>query len=218
MLQSIKYLLVSLFFMSSVASASSYLVLGAIGSEVHATGVVLLKKRQNDVAFAVRVGTEVEKGIVVFKINDRYVYFKKDNEMIRVKIGDDLERSTTSVAASSAPSKREIDMRGDRVTMSAKYKDHLIKNELSKILMQAAAVPVYQNGRLEGFKLVDIEPGSIYEQVGLKDGDIILEINGQKLSDVGMAIKVLNSLRNDVFAEVQLLRGNEEKTIEINVQ
>ena len=138
--------------------------------------------------------------------------------MIRVKIGEDLEQTTTSSSVVAMPSKNEIQVRGDRVTLSAKYKDHLVKNDLSKILMQAAAVPVYQNSRLEGFKIVDIEPASIYEQVGLKDGDVITEINGQKLSDVGMAIKVLNALRNDVFAEVRLLRAGVEKTIEINVQ
>ena len=218
MLYSVRCLIIALFFSSSVASASSYLVLGAIGSDMHATGVVLLKKRDNDKAFAVRVGTEVEKGITVFKINDRYVYFKSQNEMIRVKIGEDLEQTTTSSSVVAMPSKNEIQVRGDRVTLSAKYKDHLVKNDLSKILMQAAAVPVYQNSRLEGFKIVDIEPASIYEQVGLKDGDVITEINGQKLSDVGMAIKVLNALRNDVFAEVRLLRAGVEKTIEINVQ
>jgi general secretion pathway protein C len=185
---------------------------------MHATGVVLLKKRDNDKAFAVKVGSEVEKGILVFKINDRYVYFKNQNEMIRVKIGEDLEQTATSNSAIAMPSKGEIEVRGDRVTLSAKYKEHLVKNDLSRILMQAAAVPVYQNNRLEGFKIVDIEPASIYEQVGLRDGDIIIEINGQALSDVGMAIKVLNSMRNDVFAEVRLLRAGTEKTIEINVQ
>ncbi len=218
MLNSIKFLIVSLFFASTAASASSYLVLGAIGSDMHATGVVLLKKRHNDVAFAVRVGSEVENGVTVFKINDRYVYFKKQNEMIRVKIGEDLEQASNSSSTVAMPSKAEIDVRGDRVTMSAKYKDHLVKNDLSKILMQAAAVPVFQNGRLEGFKIVDIEPSSIYEQVGLKDGDIVTQINGHDLSDVSVAIKVLNSLRNDVFAEVRLLRGAKEKIIEINVQ
>ncbi len=218
MLYLLRSFVISIFFSSSVASASSYLVLGAIGSDMHTTGVVLLKKRQNDKAFAVKVGSEVERGITVFKINDRYVYFKKQNEMIRVKIGEDLEHEASSGSVVAMPSKGEIEVSGDRVTLSAKYKDHLVKNELNRILMQAAAVPVYRNGKLEGFKIVDIEPASIYEQVGLKDGDIVTEINGQKMSDVGSAIKVLNSLRNDVFAEVLLLRGAVEKTIEINVQ
>lgn len=218
MLYSVRCLIIGLFFSSSVASASSYLVLGAIGSDMHATGVVLLKKRDNDKTFAVKVGSEIESGMTVFKINDRYVYFKNHNKMIRVKIGEDLEQTTTSDALVTMPSKGEIEVRGDRVTLSAKYKDHLVKNDLNKIVMQAAAIPIYQNGRLEGFKLLDIEPASIYEQVGLRNSDIITEINGQRLSDVGMAIKVLNSLRNDVFAEVHLLRAGVEKIIEINVQ
>lgn len=195
---------------------STYLVLGAIGSGHSSEGVVLLKKRSSDAAFAVKVGAEVERGVVVFQLSDRYVYFRRGNDMIRVKIGDELDRANQAVAV--LPQKKEIEVAGDKVKLTAAYKDHLIRNELSKILMQAAAVPFYQNGYLEGFKLVEIDEGSIYDQIGLENGDIVTEINGQRLSDVGRAVKVLNSMREESRAEVRLLRGGAEKMIEINVE
>lgn len=197
-------------------SDSSYLVLGAIGSGDSSEGVVLLKKRVSDAAFAVKVGAEVEPGVIVFKLSDRYVYFNRGRDMLRVKVGEELERSHQAVAV--LPKKREIEVRGDKVTLTSRYKEHMVKNELPKILMQAAAVPHYENGSLEGFKLVEIDSDSIYDQIGLLDGDIVTEINGQKLSDVGMAVKVLNSMRNETRAEIRLLRAGAEKTIEINVQ
>jgi general secretion pathway protein C len=195
---------------------AAYLVLGAIGSGDSSEGVVLLKKRSSDAAFAVKVGSEVERGVIVFQLSDRYVYFKRGTDMIRVKIGEELDRSNQAVAV--MPGKKEIEVHGDKVTLTVAYKDHLIKYDLAKILMQAAAVPYYQNGALEGFKLVEIDIDSIYDQVGLEDGDIVTEINGQRLSDVGMAVKVLNSMREETRAEIRLIRSGAEKTIEINVQ
>jgi type II secretion system protein C len=217
-------ILITIFLISSLQSFAqsdgAYLVLGAIGSGADSNGVVLLKRRQNDSAFAVKVGTEVEKGIIVFKLSDRFVYFKRGTEMIRVKIGDELEQYAkgTSSGLPGLSGKPEIEVRDNKVTMSAKYKDHLVKHELSRILMQAAAVPFYQNGVLEGFKMVDIDDDSIYDQVGLEDGDIVTEINGQKLSDVGMAIKVLNSLREAKQAEIRFIRAGNDKSIEVSVQ
>lgn len=203
---------------ASLAQATdTFLVIGAIGSGTNTNGVVLLKKRANDSAFAVRVGSEVESGLDVFSLSDRYVYFKKGSQLIRVKIGDELGQFDGS-SPGSMSGHAEIEMRGNKVTMSSTYKDHLVKHELSKILMQAAAVPYYENGNLEGFKMIDIDEGSIFQQIGLINGDIITEINGQHLSDVGMAVKVLNSLREESHADVKLLRDGASKLFEINVQ
>lgn len=196
---------------------NSFLVIGAIGSGTDSKGVVLLKKKADASAFAVKVGTEVESGLLVFSLSDRYVYFKKESNIIRVKIGDELG-TYEGFTPGNRIGRAEIEIRGNKVTMSAAYKEHLVKHELSKILMQAAAVPYYENGRLEGFKIVEIDDGSIYQQVGLINGDIITEINGQQLSDVSMAVKVLNSLRQESRAEVLLIRDGISKSLEINVQ
>lgn len=210
--------LITLIFMNNDAYAGSpdtYLVLGAISSGKEGEGVVLLKKRKGDAAIAVRVGAEVDRGIILFQVRDRYVYFKHGSEMLRVKIGEELESRSQPLAV--LPGKGEIEVREGKVKVTQAYKDHLLKHELSKVLMQAAAVPYFQNGSLEGFKLVDIDAGSIYDQVGLKDGDVVTEINGQRLTDVGRAIKILQSMRDETNAEIKILRGGSEASIEINV-
>jgi general secretion pathway protein C len=46
-----------------------------------------------------------------------------------------------------------------------------------------------------GFKLSEIQTGSVFQQLGLRDGDVVQTINGQSLSDPASAIQLLNSLR-----------------------
>jgi general secretion pathway protein C len=36
--------------------------------------------------------------------------------------------------------------------------------------------------QVAGYKLLDIKPGSIYDKLGLKNGDILLELNGKPVT------------------------------------
>jgi type II secretory pathway component PulC len=74
------------------------------------------------------------------------------------------------------------------------------------------------NGELQGFQLLEIDAGSIYEKVGLTNGDVVTAINGQALSDVGNTIKMLHSLKDKTNADVTVLRGGREQTMQIVVQ
>ena len=94
----------------------------------------------------------------------------------------------------------------------------MIGPNLSKVLMQAAAVPNYQGGQLKGFTLWEIDKGSVYELAGFQDGDVITAINGQELTDVGNTIKMLHSLKGENRAEVSVTRAGTARTIKIEVQ
>ena len=62
------------------------------------------------------------------------------------------------------------------------------------------------NGQVECFSLADISPGSIYERLGLKRGDCIGSVNGQKIDSPGQAMDIYNKLRS----------GNEPISIDVD--
>ena len=61
--------------------------------------------------------------------------------------------------------------------------------------MQAAAVPYTKNGKLIGFKLLEIDEGSIYNVAGIQNGDVITHINDLPINDAGAAIRALTKLK-----------------------
>ncbi len=67
--------------------------------------------------------------------------------------------------------------------------------DMSKLFTEMRAVPNIQNGSSNGFALSEIEPGSIFEAMGLHDGDVVTSISGQPLTDPRKAIAVLQSLQ-----------------------
>jgi type II secretion system protein C len=93
-----------------------------------------------------------------------------------------------------------------------------VRHELGKVLMQAAAIPYYINGQLRGFRLWDIDANSVYELAGLKNGDIVMAINGSDIVDVGGAIRMLQRLKDESDASVTIVRDGVEQVITIAVQ
>jgi len=79
-------------------------------------------------------------------------------------------------------------------------------SDLNKVLTQARAVPNFENGQPNGYKLFQVVPGSIYDKLGLKNGDLLLGINGQPMSDPAKAFEMLSELKNQSHVELSVKR------------
>jgi type II secretion system protein C len=81
--------------------------------------------------------------------------------------------------------------------------------DMAKLFTEVRAIPNIQNGSSNGFALSEIQPGSVFEAMGLHDGDVVTSIGGQSLSDPRKAIAVLESLQtlNGRSINVSLMRN-----------
>jgi general secretion pathway protein C len=79
-------------------------------------------------------------------------------------------------------------------------------SNLGSLLTQIRAVPNMVGGRPEGYVLSEIQPGSIFQQIGLHDGDILMNINGQEVRDPAQAMQLFATLRNSPSLTLQVMR------------
>ncbi len=197
----------------------TFLVLGVIASAREGEGVALLKAMQGSEAFAVRVGQQIDPDVFVQAITRDYVSFKTRGHIEQVKVGEQLDPAAYRNDPPSLDlSAGGIEKQGNVVHITESLRNTVVKQQLSKVLMQAAAIPYYVNGELIGFRLWDIDAGSIYQKAGFMDGDIVTSINGQRLSDVGLAIRTLQGLKNESHLDVTFIRKGAEQTVQIEVQ
>ncbi|GIW43010.1 MAG: general secretion pathway protein GspC [Candidatus Binatia bacterium] len=82
-------------------------------------------------------------------------------------------------------------------------------DNMNQLLTQMRAVPHFENGRSTGFRLFAIRQGSIFEQLGLRNGDVIQSINGQDLSDPAKALALFQELRNASEIKVAGVRNKQ---------
>ncbi len=78
---------------------------------------------------------------------------------------------------------------------------------MSQLLTQVRALPVIQNGSTDGFRLSEIQPGSLFDQLGLQDGDVLTAISGQQLTDPARAMQMLSTLQTRSDVSINLLRN-----------
>lgn len=78
---------------------------------------------------------------------------------------------------------------------------------LNEVITQARAVPVLADGKSNGFKLFNIKPGSIFDKVGLQDGDIVQRVNDTELSDPSKAVGLLEEIQSMSQIKVNFVRG-----------
>jgi general secretion pathway protein C len=89
---------------------------------------------------------------------------------------------------------------------------------MSQILTQARALPYLENGKTTGFRLSEIVPGSIYEKIGLQNGDVIQKVNSQDVDDPGKFFQLYQGLQNEQNISIDVLRGGQRQTLNYEIR
>jgi len=88
----------------------------------------------------------------------------------------------------------------------------LAKANMSQLMTQVRIVPNFSEGKPDGFKLLSIKRGSIFDRLGLRNGDVIRSINGVPLDNPQKVFEVYGELESGQSIAVDILRGKREQT------
>ncbi len=89
--------------------------------------------------------------------------------------------------------------------------DSAIEN-MNQLFTQMRAVPHFEGGKAVGFRLFAIKQGSLFDKIGLRNGDIIQEINGRDISDASAALQMFQDFKNEPQILVKGIRNKENRT------
>ena len=70
----------------------------------------------------------------------------------------------------------------------------------------------------KGFMFKSVKPGSLFAQMGIRPGDILLSINNESLNSPEDAFRILGTLRNSQSFSVKIIRDNKEITLHYKVE
>lgn len=89
---------------------------------------------------------------------------------------------------------------------------------LSSLLLQARAIPDFTGGHPDGFRMVNIQSGSLFQELGLAQGDVIRSINGLSMNDPQNFMKALSTLQSATNVQINLLRNGAPQTFDYQIQ
>ncbi|SNY59357.1 type II secretion system protein C (GspC) [Arsukibacterium tuosuense] len=73
--------------------------------------------------------------------------------------------------------------------------------------------PQHRNGELVGYRLMPGKDPALFNQLGLQQNDLAVEINGIPLNDMQQAMRVINELRDATEAAIKIERDGETRDI-----
>lgn len=203
--------------------AQPFAVVGVISSERSGSGIAVVRTAGH--VSALRVGSRIgaSGSPTIVEVTQQYVVFEApDGSRMTVRVGDAEEPAGARGAPGIISRPSLVELSGveaglGKARITAALRDHLVGDRLAEVLMQAAAVPYFEDGTLRGFRLSLIDEGSVFDRVGLKDGDVVVSINDSPVTDVASTIGLLRSLRGESEVSFSIIRGGQTQRLVIEV-
>jgi general secretion pathway protein C len=153
---------------------------------------------------------------IITVMRDKVTLQRPDKSKIDIQISDDDKIVNVQAPAGNAAT-------GVKRVSDGKYmvdqREMLASTEnMSQILTQARALPYMEQGKTVGFRISEIAPGSIYEKIGLQNGDVIQKVNSQEVDDPAKFFQLYQGLRTERFIAIDLIRGGARQTLNYEIR
>jgi type II secretory pathway component PulC len=84
----------------------------------------------------------------------------------------------------------------------------------NELLKQVAVRPIRgQENQIQGYFIDQVPPGSILEEAGIRNGDVIVSIEGRSIGSMQDAWSAFNAIKGRSTFEIVLLRNNKPLTV-----
>ncbi len=90
--------------------------------------------------------------------------------------------------------------------------------DVNKLMTEVAITPHMQDGRPEGLAFNNIRPNSIFRRMGLRNGDILVGVNGEEIQTVEDAMQLYTNLRSASEVQLQIKRRGQDRNIIYNLR
>ena len=169
-------------------------------------GYIIVEEKDKNKQRLYRLGDMIGSARLI-KITRNTAIIKRGGREITLKIkgtpeGSMLSRSQTPPA--HMPSSGMALSRGE---VNEKLRD------LKTIMTQAAIRPYFEDGEQEGFIVSNIKPDSIYQKLGIQNGDIVTEVNGNQMQSADDLLQMINIMQSGGNIALGLKRNGKAETI-----
>lgn len=173
-----------------------------------------------------RVGDTVAGAATLVRIEWDKVTLERDGQPEFLELSPDTKpgapgvlaaRSFTHPAAVAAGSSGIQQLADNQFAIDRSEVDTALEN-MNQLFTQIRAVPHFEGGQATGFRVFAIRSGSLFDKIGLRNGDIIRRINDVELNDPARAMTLFQELRNERNIAVEVTRNREDRTLSYQVR
>ncbi len=144
----------------------------------------------------VRVDDKLKDRAEVVSIERRRIVLRNAGRLEELALDDEgppAPRRTARAARRNPRTREPQRVAPNRFALARSDVQKVAKNP-AQLFSQARILPKYENGKMKGVQLNAIKSGSLFEQIGIENGDIIVEFNGIQITNQQDSAKVLREL------------------------
>ena len=165
----------------------------------------------------------------VYEVHARKVFFKRPTGCTYLILGEaGVAKPVAPVVPANVPpalasTDSAITTEGISKTGENSYEisRDLINSKLSDLATltnEAKAIPNMKNGEFNGFKLYAIRSTSIFSQIGMKNGDILQTVNGEKVDSLEKAMGLLGTLGSASSIQIGMQRRGQDVKMDYSIK
>lgn len=207
----------------AVKTRLPFTLIGTVILEDPSKSIATIDDKSLNRTFPVQVGDRILDKAQIEKIEDFKVIFTNLGSGALEYV--DMPQKNVPEVLEFQPSRMSAVKKGQGISQTGENQFEVERSTIDKsvanlgeVLQQARAIPHFENGQMTGYKILQIVPGSIYEQLGLKNGDVLGGINGQPVSDPGRAMQMLNNLKNESSISLSVRRNGSQMNLNYNLR
>lgn len=157
-----------------------------------------------------------QNGYIVKRILDNKLIIAKNNLEIALDINSIsrnffLKESPYQENIRSAPPSDELNVKISRNEVEKNLKD------INSLIKTVFISPYYEKQAFVGYRLSRISSNSILKKIGLKNGDIIVEINNESLENPQKMLELLSKISDVTAVKIDLVRKLKKESLFIEI-
>lgn len=160
------------------------------------------------------VGDKVPGGVNLQAIFPDRVILARNGQLETLRL--DKDKPGSSLQAQAGGPAIPSSTLGDETTeMLAKVREQLLQDP-SKAADYIRVQPANVNGEQRGYRIYPGRDRSVFNNAGLRPGDIVTSLNGSPLSDPAQALQMLADVSQATSLNLTIERGGVQQTVVVN--
>lgn len=192
-------------------------LLGTVASSEQKAAYAAVEDQQNHKKIIVRVDQRLLDKATVLRIERRRIVLQNGAKREELALDDDEQvpgggirqagaRAVATPPAQVAGDLRERIKRLSEGSFEVQREDveELVRNP-AELFSEARILPKYANGAMVGMQLSSIKPGSLFEEIGIQNGDTVTQVNGITVTSPQDSAALLKELTEASEFQVNVL-------------
>jgi general secretion pathway protein C len=187
-------------------------LLGTIASADQVVASAAIENTSNRKHEVVKVGDRLKSHseVTVARIERGRVILDNAGRREELKLSDEIRPARAPRVAKRASRSRRSRSRAAKPPKPEPSARGGLDIDASALLKQARILPKYEDGVMVGIEISKIQPDSLYEQVGVQEGDVVMELNGVKIDSPAASKSLMDAIKEGQTLEMLVMGSDGE--------